>query len=100
MNLNARHVHGDEVNGVVVRRSMMDRIGNQDSLFKASTGWLRRLMKRFNVVFKTPNASIDEESVDRLQMKQGKMDTFKKWYIDLLKPFENYFYVRSNRKGG
>jgi len=93
----ARHVHGDEVDGVEVRRRMMElvqnRMGNDGmdndgmdndySGFSASSGWLRGWMKRFNITLKTPNASIDEEAVDQLQVKQDKLESFKKWYVDL-----------------
>ena len=85
--LHDRHVLGDEINGQEVRRRMMElvetRMDNHHSGFSASSGWLKGWMKRFNITLKTPNASIDEEAVDQLQVKQGKLESFRRWYVDL-----------------
>jgi hypothetical protein len=62
----ARHLKGYEVNGVEVRRRMMELVerdvngmDNDHSGFSASIGWLRRgWMKRFNMTLKTLKATM------------------------------------------
>ena len=57
---------------------------NDHSGFSASSGWISRgWMKQFNITLKPPNASIDEEAVDQLQVKQDKLESFRRWYVDL-----------------